>query len=426
MASEIRVNKINNRAGLGTVTYTDTGIIVSGIVTANSFKGDGSLLTGIDATALKDGAGNVKVQANNSGINITGVTTAAGYVLSQGFSNRGGIFGQIEVGYDDTYLTVQPASGYNDLHLNYDNGSTVQIGYNSATTLTVNGNIVPKTDSARDLGLTGTRFRAAYVDTYYGDGSNLTGISGVTINNNADNRIITGSGTAATLNGESTITYDNPTLEINTDTSPYGTLILNGTSGGLVQFEDNEVAKWSLFADSTFSIYDNPNSANRLRITGSGSVMINKTSSFGSVPLQVKGTSSGLSDGGQIFDIGTAEGSSGTRLAFGVNEDNFVWIRGYESGVGGRDIVFGASEEKLRIDTAGQILPGADDAQNLGSSTKRWKNIYAADMHFSNKGKTNDVDGTWGDWTLQEGEDSVFMINNRTGKKYAITMKEVN
>ena len=75
MASEIRVNKINNRAGLGTVTYTDTGIIVSGIVTANSFKGDGSLLTGIDATALKDTAGNVKVQANSSGIVITGVTT---------------------------------------------------------------------------------------------------------------------------------------------------------------------------------------------------------------------------------------------------------------------------------------------------------------------------------------------------------------
>ena len=82
--------------------------------------------------------------------------------------------------------------------------------------------------------------------------------------------------------------------------------------------------------------------------------------------------------------------------------------------------------ERLRIDSAGQVLPGADDAQNLGSSTKRWKNIYAADMHFSNEGKTNDVDGTWGDWTLQEGEDSVFMINNRTGKKYAITMKEVN
>ena len=176
MASEIRANKQTNRVGLGTVTYTDTGIIVSGIVTANSFKGDGSSLTGIDATALKDSAGNVKVQANNSGINITGVTTTSGYVISQGTSNRGGIFGQLEVGYDGTYLTVQPTLGHNDLHLNYDNGSTVQIGHNSATTLKVNGNIIPKTDSARDLGLTGTRFRAAYVDTYYGDGSNLTNL----------------------------------------------------------------------------------------------------------------------------------------------------------------------------------------------------------------------------------------------------------
>ena len=75
MASEIRANKQTNRVGLGTVTYTDTGIIVSGIVTANSFKGDGSQLTGVDSTALKDTAGNVKVQANPSGIVITGVTT---------------------------------------------------------------------------------------------------------------------------------------------------------------------------------------------------------------------------------------------------------------------------------------------------------------------------------------------------------------
>ena len=73
MASEIRANKQTNRVGLGTVTYTDTGIIVSGIVTANSFKGDGSLLTGIDATALKDPSGNVKVQATNTGAVFTGI-----------------------------------------------------------------------------------------------------------------------------------------------------------------------------------------------------------------------------------------------------------------------------------------------------------------------------------------------------------------
>ena len=75
MASEIRANKQTNRVGLGTVTYTDTGIIVSGIVTANSFKGDGSSLTGIDATALKDSGGNVKIQAQASGAIHSGIST---------------------------------------------------------------------------------------------------------------------------------------------------------------------------------------------------------------------------------------------------------------------------------------------------------------------------------------------------------------
>ena len=75
MASEIRANKQTNRVGLGTVTYTDTGIIVSGIVTANSFKGDGSSLTGIDATALKDTGGAVKIQAQASGAVYTGIHT---------------------------------------------------------------------------------------------------------------------------------------------------------------------------------------------------------------------------------------------------------------------------------------------------------------------------------------------------------------
>ena len=37
----------------------------------------------------------------------------------------------------------------------------------------------------------------------------------------------------------------------------------------------------------------------------------------------------------------------------------------------------------------------------------------------------NDVDGTWGDWTLQEGESDVYMINNRSGKKFTIKMEEV-
>ena len=48
--------------------------------------------------------------------------------------------------------------------------------------VTVTGRIDPDTDSARDLGTTSVRWRNAYVDTYYGDGSNLTGISATSDN----------------------------------------------------------------------------------------------------------------------------------------------------------------------------------------------------------------------------------------------------
>ena len=50
--------------------------------------------------------------------------------------------------------------------------------------------------------------------SFKGDGSLLTGITQTTINNNADNRIITGSGTANTLEGESNLTYDGSTLSL--------------------------------------------------------------------------------------------------------------------------------------------------------------------------------------------------------------------
>ena len=52
---------------------------------------------------------------------------------------------------------------------------------------------------------------------YTGDGSSLTGISGTTINNNADNRVITGSGTANTLEGEATLTFGSNALSFDND-----------------------------------------------------------------------------------------------------------------------------------------------------------------------------------------------------------------
>jgi hypothetical protein len=86
----------------------------------------------------------------------------------------------------------------------------------------------------------------------------------------------------------------------------------------------------------------------------------------------------------------------------------------------------GNRTEKLRITSDGHCLPGADATQNLGGATKRWANIYSADLQLSNEGSANDVDGTWGQYTIQEGENDLFLLNRRNGKTYKFVLEEVN
>jgi len=58
-----------------TGVVTATGINASGVITATSFSGDGSSLSGIDATTLKDSGGTIRVQANTSGAVVSGMIT---------------------------------------------------------------------------------------------------------------------------------------------------------------------------------------------------------------------------------------------------------------------------------------------------------------------------------------------------------------
>ena len=65
---------VTNVDSVGLITARK-GIISTGVVTATAFHGSGASLTGIDATALKDTSGNVKVQAQASGAMHTGFST---------------------------------------------------------------------------------------------------------------------------------------------------------------------------------------------------------------------------------------------------------------------------------------------------------------------------------------------------------------
>ena len=80
---------------------------------------------------------------------------------------------------------------------------------------------------------------------------------------------------------------------------------------------------------------------------------------------------------------------------------------------------------RSRIDVNGHFTPETNNTYDLGTSSLRWRVVYTNDLELSNKGSQNNVDGTWGDWTLQEGENDIFMINNRSGKKFKINLTEV-
>jgi hypothetical protein len=85
----------------------------------------------------------------------------------------------------------------------------------------------------------------------------------------------------------------------------------------------------------------------------------------------------------------------------------------------------GTQSERLRVGGDGTVRPGADNSQNLGATNFRWANIYTADLNLSNRDSQNDIDGTWGEWTIQEGEEDLFLINRRNGKRYAFVLKEI-
>jgi len=129
--SQLFVDNIKNRSG-GAIGAS-SGVVVTGVVTATSFSGNGSGLSGIDATALTDSGGNVKLQGNTSGIVVTGVSTFSGNV------SVGGVLTYDDVTNVDSVGLITARSG-------------IRIGAGQSVSA-VSG-----------------------IATYYGDGSKLSGI----------------------------------------------------------------------------------------------------------------------------------------------------------------------------------------------------------------------------------------------------------
>jgi surfactin synthase thioesterase subunit len=148
---------------------------------------------------------------------------------------------------------------------------------------------------------------------------------------------------------------------------------------------------------------------------------------------------SGLTGGGTVttsgtinLDVGAGTGIDVAADAISVDVSDFM-----TNGVNNRVLTAtGAdamnAEANLTFDgtdltVTGNVLPGTTDTYDLGSTGAVWRNIYTGDLHLSNEAKEegNAVDGTKGNWTIQEGAEHLYILNNKNGKKYKFKLEEM-
>ena len=193
-------------------------------------------------------------------------------------------------------------------------------------------------------------------------------VTSTTINNNADNRVITGSGTANTLEGESTLTYGgtellisnaSPSVKLN-DTDNSGVVDINNVGGAAV-IESTGV--------TTFAT----NGSERMRIDSSGKVGIGETSM--DALLVIKGNSDAsttpsirLKDGTDTREAWISNTAGDLVLANGGNDNTpHCKLTMYDGNI----MQFSTGNtERMRIDLSGRVglghnLSGASDYNRL-------------------------------------------------------------
>ena len=413
----------------------------------------------------------LRLTTTDFGVRVGGGLTVTGNV------SIGGTLTYEDVTNIDSLGIVTARSGVISPYADIDDfisvGSNIHLGNAGVCTATTFSGSGASLTSIPAAQLSGT---AAAIN-----GSNITNLNGSAIASGTVPTARLGSGTANNttfLRGDST--FQTVNTDLVSDSSPQlgGTLDTNNNN---IHFNDNVSARFGTGQD--FDIYHSGSHAFLKNSTGSsyldtsGNLYVrnaagnstymyasgNEVALYHSGNVKFKTTSTGFnsidnlyfirnSGTDQMLCIGTNDTTtarwSGTRQGIKINGSNPVLYfrdtdNNYETYVGGSggNIYIGttnggsvrfqtgtgnSNDNRWYLDASGHFTPASNNAYDIGSSSYRVRNIYTNDLNLSNQGSKNDVDGTWGDFTIQEGESDLFLINKRNGKKYKFNLTEVS
>ena len=210
--------------------------------------------------------------------------------------------------------------------------------------------------------------------SFVGSGANLTGISGVSVANQADNRLITCTGTTDSLNGEQYLTYTSQSSLNNTDGN--GTSLLGGNYLNLKRTTGNSNYINAPLADAELLISADEsiifktvhtadfNSTERARIDSSGRLLIGTTTEGHSNADNLTVASSG---------------ETGITIRSGTSSQSSLYFSDATSGTGeyAGSVVYNHSNNKLFLATSSSNRLTIDSSGLMGVGTQSpQKNLH--------------------------------------------------
>lgn len=79
--------------------------------------------------------------------------------------------------------------------------------------------------------------------------------------------------------------------------------------------------------------------------------------------------------------------------------------------------IFSGTVNTASATVTGNLNPIATNTYDLGTASLRWRNIYTQDLNLSNG---------IGDYTVIEGLDELYLVNNNSGKHFKFALIEVD